>query len=295
MTSVPRRVALVTGGARGIGRAIALELAHDGRAVAVGDLLEQQAAEVAREIESGAGAGADGGSAGGPGKGGEGLSDEKADLAPRALGLAGERADSAARALGLALDVTDSGSVVAAVGRTQEELGPIDVLVNCAGWDELRPFLDTDEEFWRRVIAINLEGALRTTHAVLGGMIERGWGRVVNVASDAARVGSSGEAVYAGAKAGVLAFTKTIARESARHGVTANVVCPGPTDTALLQGMAAAAPDAQRLVGALERAVPMRRLGMPEDIAPAVAFLAGEGAGYITGQTLSVSGGLTMA
>jgi 2-hydroxycyclohexanecarboxyl-CoA dehydrogenase len=310
------RVALVTGGARGIGRAIALALARDGRAVAVGDLLERQAADLAAEIASagvagaggvagvgaggvaggaggvaggvggvaGAGAGVGGGSAsaaGGPG-GGDG-------------GSSGGRAGSAPRALGLALDVTDSGSVAAAVARTQDELGPIDVLVNCAGWDELRPFLDTDEAFWRRVIAINLEGALRTTHAVLGGMTERGWGRIVNVASDAARVGSSGEAVYAGAKAGVLAFTKTIARESARRGVTANVVCPGPTDTALLQGMAATAPDAQRLVTALERAVPMRRLGVPEDIAPAVAFLAGEDAGYITGQTLSVSGGLTMA
>ena len=272
------RVALVAGGARGIGRAIALALARDGRAVAVGDVLVEQAGEVAGEIQAGAG----GGSASGLRDGGDG-------------GSLGENAGSAPRAMGLALDVTDSSSVSAAVARAQEELGPIDVLVNCAGWDELRPFVDTGEEFWRRAIAINLEGALRTTHAVLGGMSERGWGRIVNVASDAARVGSSGEAVYAAAKAGVVAFTKTIARESARRGVTANVVCPGPTDTALLRGMAASAPDAQRLVGALERAVPMRRLGTPEDIAPAVAFLAGEDAGYITGQTLSVSGGLTMA
>jgi len=175
------------------------------------------------------------------------------------------------------------------------ELGPIDVLVNCAGWDELKPFLATDEAFWRRVIAINYEGALRTTHAVLGGMLERRYGRIVNVSSDAARVGSAHEAVYAGAKAAVIAFTKTIARESARRGVTANAVCPGPTDTALLAGMAQAGPSGDQLVAALTRAVPMRRLGRPEDVAGAVAFLAGEDAGYVTGQTLSVSGGLTMA
>lgn len=247
-------MALVTGGARGIGRAIALALARDGRAVAVGDLLEDQAAEVAQEIEAAGG-----------------------------------------RALALALDVTEAAAVGACVARVTDALGPIDVLVNCAGWDELKPFLATDEAFWRRVIAVNYEGCLRTTHAVLGGMLERRWGRIVNVSSDAARVGSAHEAVYAGAKAGVIAFTKTIAREAAKRGVTANAVCPGPTDTALLQGMAQSAPGSDQLVAALERAVPMRRLGRPEDVAAAVAFLACEDADYITGQTLSVSGGLTMA
>jgi 2-hydroxycyclohexanecarboxyl-CoA dehydrogenase len=251
---VSERVALVTGGARGIGRAIALALARDGRAVAVGDLLEGQAAEVAQEIQTAGG-----------------------------------------RAQAIALDVTDAAAVLACVERATDALGPIDVLVNCAGWDELRPFLQTDEAFWRRVIAINYEGALRTTHAVLGGMLERRWGRIVNVSSDAARVGSAHEAVYAGAKAGVIAFTKTVAREAAKRGVTANAVCPGPTDTALLQGMAESAPGAEQLVAGLARAVPMRRLGRPEDAAAAVAVLACEDAGYITGQTLSVSGGLTMA
>jgi 2-hydroxycyclohexanecarboxyl-CoA dehydrogenase len=251
---VSERVALVTGGARGIGRAIALALARDGRAVAVGDLLEEQAAEVAQEIQTAGG-----------------------------------------RARAIALDVTDAAAVLACVERATDALGPIDVLVNCAGWDELRPFLQTDEAFWRRVIAINYEGCLRTTHAVLGGMLERRWGRIVNVSSDAARVGSAHEAVYAGAKAAVIAFTKTVAREGARRGVTANAVCPGPTDTALLQGMAKSAPGAEQLVAGLARAVPMRRLGRPEDAAAAVAFLACEDAGYITGQTLSVSGGLTMA
>ncbi len=248
------RTALVTGGAGGIGRAVALRFARDGYAVAVADVLADQAAETAQAVRAAGG-----------------------------------------RASAVALDVTDAASVDGGVERVASELGPVDVLVNCAGWDELRPFLETDEDFWRRVIAINYEGCLRTTRAVLGAMVERGWGRIVNVSSDAARVGSAQEAVYAGAKAAVIAFTKTIAREAARAGVTANVVCPGPTDTALLAGMVEASPDSERLVAALARAVPMRRLGRPEDVAAAVAFLACEDAGYITGQTLSVSGGLTMA
>ncbi len=248
------RVALVSGGGRGIGRATAHALAARGFAVGVGDILADARAEVEREL---AGAGG--------------------------------------RALAVALDVTDGGAVAAAVATVEERLGPVEVLVNCAGWDEFRSFLDTDEEFWRRVIAVNYEGCLRTTRTVLGGMVERGWGRIVNISSDAARVGSSQEAVYAGAKAAVIGFTKTIARESARHGVTANVVCPGPTDTDMLRAMSRAAPDAERMIDSLTRAVPMRRLGRPEDAAAAVAFLASEEAGYITGQTLSVSGGLTMA
>jgi 2-hydroxycyclohexanecarboxyl-CoA dehydrogenase len=192
-----------------------------------------------------------------------------------------------------AMDVTDSGSVNAAVDRIEAELGPVDVLVNNAGWDELRPFLDTDEEFWERVIEINYKGCLRTTKRVLPGMVERGWGRVVNIGSDAGRVGSSMESVYAGAKGGVIAFTKTIAREAARKGVTANAVCPGPTRTPMLEAMAAEG--GEKLVDSLTRAVPMKRLGEPEDVAAAVAFFASERAGFVTGQTLSVSGGLTMA
>jgi 2-hydroxycyclohexanecarboxyl-CoA dehydrogenase len=230
---VSERVALVTGGAGGIGRAICEALAAAGRRVVAADL-----------------AGGD-----------------------------------------VELDVTDATSVRAAVAR----VGQVDVLVNAAGWDEFRAFLDTDEDFWRRVVAINLEGTFRTTHAVLGGMIERRWGRIVNVASDAARVGSSGEAVYAAAKGGVVSFTKAIAREAARAGVTANAVCPGPTDTPMLARMAGESEEGEKLRGALERAVPMRRLGRAADVAAAVAFLASEEAEFITGQTLSVSGGLTMA
>src|SRR5688572_11901457 len=191
----------------------------------------------------------------------------------------------------VALDVRDPASVEAAVAAA----GPVDILVNCAGWDELRPFLETDEAFMQKVLDINLAGPIRVTRAVLGGMVERQWGRVVNIASDAGRVGSSLESVYSGAKGGLIAFTKTVAREVARHGVTANSICPGPTDTPMLAGIVEAGADAERVIAAMTKAVPMRRLGTPEDIAPAAAFLASEAAGYITGQTLSVSGGLTMA
>jgi len=198
-------------------------------------------------------------------------------------------------ALAVELDVTDASSVRAAVARVTGELGPVDIVVNCAGWDELVPFLETDEPFWDRVLEVNFKGCVRVTHAVLGGMVDRGFGRVVNIGSDAGRVGSSLESVYSGAKGGVIAFTKTIAREVAAAGVTANTVCPGPTRTPLLEGMAARDDDGSRLISSLERAIPMRRLGEPDDVAPAVAFLASDRAGFITGQTLSVSGGLTMA
>lgn len=189
------------------------------------------------------------------------------------------------------LDVTDPQSVADAFA----EAGDIDVLVNAAGWDELHPFLETGEEFWDRVIEINYKGCLRTTKAVLPGMIERGFGRIVNIASDAGRVGSSGESVYAGAKGAVIAFGKTVAREVATKGVTVNAVCPGPTRTPMLEGMAGEDERGAKLMAALERAVPMKRLGEPADVAAAVAFLASEEAAFITGQTLSVSGGLTMA
>jgi len=157
------------------------------------------------------------------------------------------------------------------------------------------PFLETTEDFWDRILDINFKGALRVIHATVPGMIERGFGRVINIGSDAGRVGSSLEAVYSGAKGGIIAFTKTLAREVATTGVTANTVCPGPTDTPALRKFANGSGDAEKVIGGMTRGVPMRRLGTPEDVGPAVAFLASDGAGFITGQTLSVSGGLTMA
>jgi 2-hydroxycyclohexanecarboxyl-CoA dehydrogenase len=207
---------------------------------------------------------------------------------------AGETASAIGRrTLAVALDVTDTASVADAVAKIEQELGPVEILVNNAGWDELKPFVKTDEPFWDRVIEVNFKGCLRTTRAVLPGMVERGFGRIVNIGSDAGRVGSSLEGVYSGAKGGVIAFTKTIAREVARKGVTANAVCPGPTDTPMIREMETEG--GGKLIEALERAVPMRRLARPEEIAAAVAFFASDEAGFITGQTLSVSGGLTMA
>lgn len=192
-------------------------------------------------------------------------------------------------------DISDLDQVRGAVEDTTDELGPIDVLVNNAGWDVFKPFLETVPDEWQRLIDINLVGVLNTHYAVLPGMVERGRGRVVNIASDAARVGSSGEAVYAACKAGITGLTKTLAREHARHGITLNVVCPGPTDTALFAGFLEGAGDPDKLRRAFERSVPLGRIGRPDDLPGAICFLASDDAAFITGQTLSVSGGLTMS
>jgi 2-hydroxycyclohexanecarboxyl-CoA dehydrogenase len=191
-------------------------------------------------------------------------------------------------------DIANRASVDAAVAATGKTLGPIAVLVNNAGWDIFKPFARTTPDEWEKLIAINLTGALNMHHAILPGMAERRYGRIVNVASDAARVGSSGEAVYAACKGGLVAFSKTIAREHARHGITVNVVCPGPTDTALLAGVAAGAANPEKLIEAFTRAIPLGRLGQANDLAGAIAFLASDDASFVTGQVLSVSGGLTM-
>jgi 2-hydroxycyclohexanecarboxyl-CoA dehydrogenase len=245
-TPVPR-TALVTGGAGGIGQAIARALVDDGHRVAVADINDTQATETANQIQG----------------------------------------------LAVHLDVTDPASVDEAVKQAERELGPINILINNAGWDEFRPFIETDEAFWDQVIELNFKGTLRTCRRVVPGMVQNNYGRVVNIGSDAARVGSSLEAVYSGAKGAVVSFTKTLAREVARNGVTANAVCPGPTDTPMLAAMTGE--NSAKVLDGLKRAVPMRRLGQPEDVAAAVAFLASDRAGFITGQTLSVSGGLTMA
>jgi 2-hydroxycyclohexanecarboxyl-CoA dehydrogenase len=191
------------------------------------------------------------------------------------------------------VDVKSMGSVTKAVDLVSDEMGPIGILVNCAGGDVVKPFVETDESLWYDLVELNFMGVLRCTRAVLPGMIERGAGRIVSIASDAGRVGSSGEAVYAGCKGGVIAFTKTVAREVARHGVTANTVCPGPTATPPVTKMLAEG--SERYIEALKRSIPMRRLGEPEDIAAAVEYLVSDGAGYVTGQTLSVNGGLSMS
>ncbi|GCB03586.1 2-hydroxycyclohexanecarboxyl-CoA dehydrogenase [Ralstonia sp. SET104] len=191
-------------------------------------------------------------------------------------------------------DITDRASVETAIAAAESALGPIDVLVNNAGWDVFRPFTKTEPAQWDKLIAINLTGALHMHHAVLPGMAARKAGRIVNIASDAARVGSSGEAVYAACKGGLVSFSKTIAREHARHGITVNVVCPGPTDTALFADYKEGAGNPEKLMEAFTRAIPLGRIGQPDDLPGAVLFFASDDAAYVTGQVLSVSGGLTM-
>ena len=212
-----------------------------------------------------------------------------------ATAVAGRIADTEGRVLAVECDITERDSVDAAVETVTNRLGPIDVLVNNAGWDLFVPFLETRPADWSRLIDINLVGALHMHHAVLPGMVQRGGGRVVNVSSDAARVGSSGEAVYAACKAGLVALSKTLAREHARHGITFNVVCPGPTDTALLATVTDAAANPDKLREAFRRSIPLGRLGQPDDLVGAVLFFASDDAAFVTGQVLSVSGGLTMA
>ena len=198
------------------------------------------------------------------------------------------------QAQALRCDITDRDSVNAAVAACEAQLGPIDVLVNNAGWDVFKPFTKTEPAQWDKLIAINLTGALHMHHAVLPGMAARKKGRIVNISSDAARVGSSGEAVYAACKGGLVAFSKTIAREHARHGITVNVVCPGPTATALFEDYKQGAGNPEKLMEAFTRSIPLGRIGQPDDLPGAVLFFASSDAAFVTGQVLSVSGGLTM-
>jgi 2-hydroxycyclohexanecarboxyl-CoA dehydrogenase len=243
------RTALVTGGASGIGAATARRLAAEGARVAIGDLNEDGAREVASEIDGHA----------------------------------------------TALDVTDSASVRAAVDGAREALGPIDVLVNNAGTDRFAFFVNSDEELWDFVLGVNLRGVLAVTHAVLPGMHELGRGAIVNVASEAGRVGSQGSATYSAAKAGVIGFTKAIAREAARYGVRCNAVAPGPIETPLLNAAAVVYGEiGERLKQGMIAATAMRRSGEPEEVAATIAFLASDDASYVTGQTINVSGGLSM-
>lgn len=205
-----------------------------------------------------------------------------------AIGKAGGTAKA------FAVDLTDLAGLTKAVAATQDALGPIDVLVNNAGWDRFTPFLKSTPDLWDKIININLKGVLNTMYAVLPGMVERKRGRIVTVASDAGRVGSSGEAVYAACKAGLIALSKTLAREHARHNITFNVVCPGLTETALFADFLASSSNPEKLREAFVKATPLGRIGKPEDLPGAICFLACEEAAFITGQVISVSGGLTM-
>ena len=241
------KVASVTGGASGIGRAICETMAAAGASVIVTDINEAGGAATVAAISAAGG-----------------------------------------HARFLALDVTNDAAIAAAAASLREAPGRLDVIVSAAGWDIIQPFLANTADYQARIIALNLTGPITLTRALLPLMIEGGEGRVVTVASDAGRVGSMGETVYAGAKGGLIAFTKSLAREMARYRVTANCVCPGPTNTPLF----AAQPEKMR--DALVRAIPMRRPAEPEEIANAVLFFASPRAAYVTGQVLSVSGGLTM-
>jgi 2-hydroxycyclohexanecarboxyl-CoA dehydrogenase len=209
-----------------------------------------------------------------------------------AASTAAELTSAGLRARAVRLDVTSLDSAINAVAAVERELGPVDILVNNAGWDKLEPFVDSTPETWDRVIAINFRGVLNCCKAVIPGMQARGGGKIVSISSDAGRVGSLGEAVYSGCKAGIIAFSKTLARELARNKINVNVVCPGPTETALLRGVMEKQP---KVLEAMLRGIPMRRLGQPQDLAGAVAFFASPDADYATGQVISISGGLTMA
>ncbi len=253
MFELTGKIAIVTGGARGIGKGISLTLARQGAAVAIADLLPDEADATVAEIEQTGG-----------------------------------------KALAVKTDITDHASVTAMVAQVKSRLGTPDILVNNAGWDRMKPFLKTEPDFWNKIIDINFKGVLNTVHAVAEDMIAKNGGRIINIASDAARVGSMGESVYSGAKGAVISFSKTLARELARNAVTVNVICPGPTPTQLLDDMKAEDAFADKVLSSMDRIIPLKRMGTPEDIANAVAFFASEEAGFVTGQVLSVSGGLTM-
>ena len=251
MLDLEGKIAIVTGGGQGIGKAITLRLAAEGCKVAVFDLNPEVAQQAAKEAVEGS---------------------------IKVYGV----------------DVSDQEAVGKAVAQVEADLGPVWLLVNNAGWDKPAPFLQTDKPLWDKIIAINLNGPLNTHKAVLPGMVARGGGRVVNIASDAARVGTSTEAVYSACKGGMIAFTKSVARELARNNVLLNCVCPGPTNTPMMQSVLGEGEQAEKWKDAMVRGIPLKRMGEPEDYAGIVAFLASSDAAYITGQAISVSGGMNM-
>jgi 2-hydroxycyclohexanecarboxyl-CoA dehydrogenase len=248
------KTAIVTGGARGIGRAIVTAFAVAGANVVIADAREAEAQATATQIQK----------------------------------------ETGARILAVGADVTKLQDMEAARDAALRDFGSIDILVNNAGWDRLMPFLKTTPDLWDRVIAINYGGVLNACYAVLPHMVSRKQGAIVNISSDSARVGSLGEAVYSGAKAAVIAFSKTLAREHARDNIRVNVICPGLVDTPLLQEIQNEE-FGQKVLGSIVNYIPLKRFAKPEDIAPLVAFLASDAASYITGQVTSINGGLTMA
>jgi 2-hydroxycyclohexanecarboxyl-CoA dehydrogenase len=203
-------------------------------------------------------------------------------------------AETGGRAVAAVCDITDYAAVTTAVSGFEAATGPTDILVNNAGWDTPMPFLKTDEAFWKKVVGINWFGPLHTTHAVAQGMAARKTGRIINIASDAGRVGSTGEVVYSGCKGATIAFAKALARELARNQVTINNICPGPTDTPAMDAFIGTGEQGQKIRDSMVRGVPLGRIGVPDDYPGIVAFLASDDASFITGQTISVSGGLTM-
>ncbi|HLX38411.1 MAG TPA: 3-oxoacyl-ACP reductase family protein [Candidatus Binataceae bacterium] len=245
------KVAIVTGAAQGIGRAIAMRLAREGAKVAIADIDVDGATRTANEISA-----------------------------------------AGSEAIAVKLDVTRLQDAIDAADVVERELGPIEILVNNAGWDKLEPFVESEPETWDKVIAINYRGVLNLCKAIVPRMQQRKRGKIISISSDAGRVGSTGEAVYAGCKAAIVGFSKTLAREVARNGINVNVVCPGPTQTALLKTAMAGR---EGVLDAMAKGIPFRRLGQPEDLAGAVAFFASPDSDYATGQVLSISGGLTMA
>ena len=251
ISRLKEKVAIVTGSAQGIGRAIALRLANEGAKVAVADIDLEGATRTAEEIKKGGG-----------------------------------------NAIAVKLDVTRLQDALDAADHVERELGPIDILVNNAGWDVIEPFVESKPETWDKIIAINYRGVLNCCKAIAPRMQQRKRGKIVSISSDAARVGSTGEAVYAGCKAAIIGFSKTLARELARYGINVNIVCPGPTQTALLKTAMAGR---EGVLDAMAKGIPFRRLGQPEDLAGAVAFFASADSDYATGQVISISGGLTMA
>ncbi|MCK9504206.1 MAG: SDR family oxidoreductase [Porticoccaceae bacterium] len=250
MKGLKGKVAIVTGGASGIGEAIVLRLAEEGCKVALFDINQE----------------------------------------------AGEKVVAAAKGevAVFKTDITSMDSIEASVSAVESSLGPVWMLVNCAGWDAPSPFLTQGPDLWQKIINLNLYGPIYMHSVVCKRMAERGEGRVINIASDAGRVGTSNEAVYSACKGGTIAFTKSMARELSRKNVLVNCICPGPTDTPAMAAVVGGGEEAEKWKDSMARGIPLRRMGQPVDYPGIVAFFGSDDASYITGQTISVSGGLTM-